>query len=113
VGAEDGGVGTEQVLHHLAEKVRVGCVEKVRAEVTDWAAVTEWEEGISRPALIVAVAEQKFRQLSLFQAVGPSSLLLHPHPGVTGQVVVWVSVRVAVAATLAVPPLYLVVEHTG
>lgn len=113
MGAEDGGVGTEQVLHHHGEKVRVGCVEKVQAAAMDWAEVTEWEEEISRPALIVAAAEQKFQQLNLFQVVGPSSLLLHLHPGVMGQVAALVSVQAAAAAvTPAVPPLHLVVAHT-
>ena len=46
MGEEDGGVGTEQVLRHRGEKVRVGCVEKVQGVATDWAGVTEWEEGI-------------------------------------------------------------------
>ena len=112
MGAEDGGVGTEQVLHHRGEKVRVGCVEKVRGVAKDWAEVTEWEEGISLPASIAAAAERKFRQLIPFRVVGPSSSLLHLHPGVMGQVVVWVSVQVAAAATLAAPPLHLVVVHT-
>lgn len=112
MGAEDGGVGTEQVPHHRGEKVRVGCVEKVRGVATDWAEVTGWEEGISRPALIVAAAERKFRRLIPFRVAGPSSSLLHLHPGVMGQAVVWVSVQVAAAATLAVPPLHLVVAHT-
>jgi len=112
VGAVDGGVGTEQVPRHHGEKVRVGCVEKVQGVATDWAEVTGWEEAISRPALTAAAAERKFRQLIPFQVAGPSSLLLRQHPGVMGQVVVWVSVQVAVAATLAAPPPRLVVVRT-
>jgi hypothetical protein len=87
-------------------------VEKVRGAVTDWAEVTgHLKEGISRSALSAA-AERKFQRLIPFQAVGPSSLVLHLHPGVMGQVVVWVSVQVAVAATLAAPPPHLAVVHT-
>lgn len=111
MGAEGGGVGTGQVPRHRAEKVRVGCAEKVRGAATDWAGVTGWEEAISRPALIAA-AERKFRRPNPFQVVGPSSSLLHLHLGVMGQVVVWVSVQVAVAATLAAPPPHLAVVHT-
>ena len=97
-------MGTEQVLHHRGEKVR--------GTVTDWVEVTRWKEGISWPALIAAAAERKFQRLNPFQVVVPSSLLLLLHPGVMGKVVVWVSVQVAVAATLAAPPPHLAVVHT-
>ena len=112
MGAEGGGVGTEQVLRHRGEKVRVGCVGKVRGAVTDWAEVTGWEEGISRPALIAAAAERKFRRPIPFRVAGPSSSLLHLRPGAMGQVAVWVSVQVAVAATLAAPPPHPAVVRT-
>lgn len=112
MGVGGGGVEMEQVLHHHAGKVQAGCVEKVQPWAKGWAEVTEWEVGISLPALIAVAAERICQQPRLFQVGGPSSCLLHLPPGVMGQVVALVSVQVAAAvATLAVPPLYPAAVH--